>query len=188
MYISPGTTIFEIPENCEGIGQYYNIPVKFRDHSTKKVAQFFKLRMANLDHMFSDNRWTIHELVPQEPLDLLPDLDDDDDNVLKRLKKKMSSFDDLIEDVKTDRDWIWPVVIGLSCTVIIVLGVLAMYCSWVRTRGISVFRGAASDPEAPEVIVPMTAPESSEEPKANEEPLPSVGFIDIVAEPLEYIH
>ena len=186
LYISPGTTIFEIPENCEGIGQYYNIPVKFRDHSIKKVAQFFKLRMANLDHMFADNQWSIHELVQDEPLDLLPGLSADDDRVLKRLRKKMNEMGDIIVDVQSNRDWFWPVVIGLSCTFLLVLSVLIAYfkCqSGIWTEDRCHFRSKASDPdpEDPGVAVPMNAPDRVEEPMEVDEPLPGVGYMDIVA-------
>ena len=54
IYIPPGISIFNQDANCQALSRYWVLPVRFRDHSSAKVKNFYDIQIAELNHVLKN--------------------------------------------------------------------------------------------------------------------------------------
>ena len=150
IYIHKGSSIFSVPQNCQAIGKYFNIPIQFRAHSTRHINQLFELQIANINHLFEESDWSFNVMSNVTPPPL-SSLSDDDRSALDSIKRQMSRMTDLPTHEQKSKTWLWLLI---SMTILLlIIQVMIIVClvrelRVRRTRDLSTYRGSgAEDPE-----------------------------------------
>ena len=150
IYIHKGSSIFSVPQNCQAIGKYFNIPIQFRAHSTRHINQLFELQIANINHLFEESDWSFNVMSNVTPPPL-SSLSDDDRSALDNIKRQMSRMTDLPTHERKSKTWLWLLISMTSLLLIIQVTIIVCLVRELRvrrTRDLSTYRGSgAEDPE-----------------------------------------